>query len=75
MSEGLLDRLKDETATFTAAEVLEIVSIYLKRDEHQRQIEILEEHARERQDERMKLIRERRLEVARRMEQRRGESR
>ena len=72
MSESLLDRLKDDTATFTASEVMEIVDIYLKRDEHKRTMNILEEGLRERQAERMDQIKQRREEVARRMEKRRA---
>ena len=68
----MLDRLKDDTATFTASEVMEIVDIYLKRDEHKRTMSILEEGLRERQAERMDQIKQRRAEVARRMEKRRA---
>ena len=74
MSEGLLDRLKDETATFTSSEVMEIVDIYLKRDEHKRTMTILEDGLRERQAERMDQIRQRREEMTKRIARRRGDS-
>lgn len=74
MSDTLLDRLKDDNATFTAAEVMEIVEIYLARDEHKRTMAVLEEGLRERQAERMEQIRQRREEMTKRMARRRGDS-